>query len=113
MMILKVKSEFRLLWEKKNDQNNDDQLGSEIGNDIMKEEEEWSKEWWSIEKWNRKCDYYERRRRRIKKRWEIEKKNMKWNCYKKRRKIKRTMLNWKVKWKNKIIMREEEGSTEE
>jgi hypothetical protein len=56
-----------MLWEKKKDHKNDDQLKSEIGSSNVIREEEGSKERCSIEKRNMKCDCYERRRR-IKKR---------------------------------------------
>jgi hypothetical protein len=68
-----------LLWDKKK-QNIDNKLIIEKGNGNVMKEEEGSKEQWSIEKWNGK--FY---------------------CYERRRRIKRTMINWEVKWKVSLL----------
>jgi hypothetical protein len=65
---------------------NDNQLRREIWSVIVMREEETKERRW-IEKRNSQCDYYDRIRR-----------------------IKRRMINWKVKWDNMIIMREEEST---
>jgi hypothetical protein len=118
-MIWEVKIEVRLFRETKKDWENDDQLKNQMESRIVMKEEEGTKEGWWFEKWNGKCECYDRirrikitminwevnrkydcyeRRRRIKKWWEIEKENMKCDCHQKRRNINRTMINWEVKW---------------
>jgi hypothetical protein len=59
MMNWEVKCEIRLLWKKNSDHKNNNQLRSEKGSsNVMREEG--SKERRSIEKWNMKCDCYDR-----------------------------------------------------
>jgi hypothetical protein len=55
MINWEVKNEMLILWEKKKNQKNDDELRSEMRNaNIMREEEESKERWW-IEKWKEKC----------------------------------------------------------
>jgi hypothetical protein len=120
MINWEMKSKVQLLWEKKKDQKNDNQLRSEKRNGIDMREEEGLEERWRIEKRKKKWDCYKNRRRRIRRtmmNWEkknkmrflwekkrleerlwIEKK-MKLDHYEKRgrRKIRRTMMNWEKK----------------
>jgi hypothetical protein len=76
IMNWEIKTEVWLLWEKKNDQKNDEELRNEmeIEIEIVMREEEGPKEWWRIKEWNGN-----------------------WDCYERRRRIKRMMKNWEVK----------------
>jgi hypothetical protein len=74
MVNWEIKWEILMLWKKKKDQKNNDQLRNEMEDADVMREEEGTKERWSIEKWNGNFEWCEKRRtiKRTTNNWEMK-----------------------------------------